>query len=464
MKHSFIPQTLENLLRTNINSVKAVTLILALGRLTLIASITVQVVQATQKLFLTIYLEPSVCTLSNRLNTIICLMMNAMKLSDIQPAIISQPSSAELKLSGSWNIQNLHNVEAQIESISCASKVNVTAECADIQAMDTAGALLLQKLHQHVNKQNTTLSLKNLPPAFKKIIDAIVTHLITDAQLINDSNQPIHAKATLSTKPNLLTRIGKSSVILFKQFAEMLSFTGETAFTLTKSIIQPRRIRWRPILFNIRTAGFDALPIVGLLSFLLGIVVAYQGADQLRQYGANIFVADLVGLSMLREFAPIMTAIIVAGRSGSAYAAQIGTMVVTEEIDAMLTLGISPQELLVLPKVIALIIVMPLLTVFADALGVFGGMLMALQQLDVSFAEFLDQFVKAVSPTAFMIGIGKAPVFAAIIVMVGCFHGFRTKGGADSVGWQTTRSVVQSIFLVIVTDALFSVAFSILDL
>lgn len=218
------------------------------------------------------------------------------------------------------------------------------------------------------------------------------------------------------------------------------------------------------MLYNIRGAGFDALPIVGLLSFLLGIVVAYQGAGQLRQYGANIFVADLVGLSMLREFAPLITAIIIAGRSGSAYAAQIGTMSVSEEIDAMRTLGIAPLDLLVVPKVIALVIALPLLTAFADVLGVFGGMIMARAQLDVGFGEFLDRFVKAVSMTSYLIGICKAPVFAAIIAVVGCFHGFRTKGGADGVGRQTTRSVVQSIFLVIVADALFSVAFSALDL
>ncbi|MES2502396.1 MAG: ABC transporter permease [Pseudomonadota bacterium] len=277
-------------------------------------------------------------------------------------------------------------------------------------------------------------------------------------------SKPNKLAISATATPNLFERVGISTISLLDQFIEALVFIGETAVALTKSVMQPRRIRWRPILFNIRTAGFNALPIVGLLSFLLGIVVAYQGAGQLRQYGANIFVADLVGLSMLREFAPLMTAIIIAGRSGSAYAAQIGTMSVTEEIDAMRTLGISPQELLVLPKVIALVIVMPLLTVFADALGVFGGMLMAQQQLDVGFVEFLDRFVKAVSPTAFMIGVGKAPVFAVIIAMVGCFQGFRTKGGADSVGRQTTRSVVQSIFLVIVADALFSVAFSILDL
>ena len=229
-------------------------------------------------------------------------------------------------------------------------------------------------------------------------------------------------------------------------------------------VAHPARIRWRPILFNIQRAGFEALPIVGLLSFLLGIVVAYQGADQLRQYGANIFVADLVGLSMLREFAPLITAITIAGRSGSAFAAQIGTMAVTEEIDAMRTIGIDPQELLVLPKIIALVIALPLLTVFADVLGVAGGMLMAQSQLDVGFSEFLDRMAKAVSVTSYAVGIGKAPVFAVIISVVGCFQGFRTKGGADSVGQQTTRSVVQSIFLVIVADALFSIAFSLLDL
>ena len=262
----------------------------------------------------------------------------------------------------------------------------------------------------------------------------------------------------------VLARLGMGAAAMFEQSVALLAFIGECAVALAGWLAHPSRIRWRPILFNIRSAGFDALPIVGLLAFLLGIVVAYQGADQLRQYGANIFVADLVGLSMLREFAPLITAIIIAGRSGSAYAAQIGAMSVSEEIDAMRTLGIAPLDMLVLPKIIALVIVLPLLTVFADVLGVFGGMLMARAQLDVGFPEFLDRFTKAVSVTAYLIGICKAPVFAGIIAVVGCFQGFRAKGGADSVGRQTTRSVVQAIFLVIVADALFSIAFSALDL
>lgn len=264
--------------------------------------------------------------------------------------------------------------------------------------------------------------------------------------------------------PPVLERIGRKSHAAIEQATALLAFAGESAWALAGWVAHPKRMRWRPILFNVRSAGFDALPIIGLLSFLLGVVVAYQGADQLRQYGANIFVADLVGLSMLREFAPLITAIIVAGRSGSAYAAQIGTMAVTEEIDAMRTLGIEPLELLVLPKIIALVIVLPLLTVFSDVLGVAGGMVMSQTQLGVGFAEFLDRMAKAVSITSYLVGICKAPVFAVIIGLVGCFQGFRTRGGADSVGLQTTRSVVQSTFLVIVADALFSIAFSMLDL
>jgi phospholipid/cholesterol/gamma-HCH transport system permease protein len=270
--------------------------------------------------------------------------------------------------------------------------------------------------------------------------------------------------AAVQEKPAALARIGTGTYAAFAQGYALLGFLGESAMAFAGWLTHPARIRWRPILFNLRSGGFDALPIVGTLSFFLGVVLAYQGADQLRQYGANIFVADLVGLSMLREFAPLMTAIIIAGRSGSAYAAQIGTMSVTQEIDAMRTIGIAPLEMLVLPKVMALVIALPLLTVFADVLGVGGGMLMAQAQLGVGFAEFLERFSKAVSVTSYLVGICKAPVFALIIVLVGCFQGFRTRGGPDSVGRQTTRAVVQSIFLVIVADALFSVAFSVLDL
>ena len=378
-----------------------------------------------------------------------------MKLLPMEPAAITVQAARELSLSGSWTARGIGAVEHQADVLRFASSGTVVANAAQVSALDTSGAWVLHKLLLRLRASGTIVTLQGLRPNAVALLDSVTRYAAAEA------GKP---RAAASEPATILERIGRRAQDAVQQGLALLSFVGEAALAGAACISRPARFRWRPILYNIRSAGFDALPIVGLLSFLLGVVVAYQGADQLRQYGANIFVADLVGLSMLREFAPLITAIIIAGRSGSAYTAQIGTMVVTEEIDAMRTIGIAPMELLVLPKIIALMIALPLLTVFADLLGVFGGMLMARQQLGVSFVEFLDRFVKAVSISAYLVGICKAPVFAAIISVVGCFQGFCTKGGADSVGRQTTKSVVQSIFLVIVADALFSVAFSALDL
>jgi phospholipid/cholesterol/gamma-HCH transport system permease protein len=373
----------------------------------------------------------------------------------VVPAAIAQPMPHEFALSGCWTARGIGAIGPQLDALSAPSRPETVVDGGRIEALDTAGAWVLQKLLQRLRAEGTTVKLRDLRPDFAKLLQAV------EPQEAARTDAPFPIGSAPTTE---LEHLGRRAEATFEQGLALLGFIGESALALAGCVLHPARFRWRPVLYNIRSAGFDALPIVGLLSFLLGIVVAYQGADQLRQYGANIFVADLVGLSMLREFAPLITAIIVAGRSGSAYAAQIGTMSVTEEIDAMRTLGIAPLDLLVLPKIFALVIALPLLTVFADVLGVFGGMIMARAQLDVGFGDFLDRFVKAVSMTAYLIGVCKAPVFAAIIAVVGCFQGFRTKGGADSVGRQTTRSVVQSIFLVIVADALFSVAFSALDL
>jgi phospholipid/cholesterol/gamma-HCH transport system permease protein len=365
------------------------------------------------------------------------------------------PTPQTIKCAGPWTARSLGAVQHLPDAGAKPGPSKVTVDASGIEAIDTAGAWLLAKTIKQLQSAGAVVSLDGLRPEFAKLLGA-VQHGAGElaARAAPAANRPLNA----------VERVGKSTAELFEEVVALLSFIGESWLALVACVAHPSRLRWRPILFNIRSAGFDALPIVGLLSFLLGIVVAYQGADQLRQYGANIFVADLVGLSMLREFAPLIAAIIIAGRSGSAYAAQIGTMAVTEEIDAMRTMGIAPLEMLVLPKVIALVIALPLLTVFADVLGVFGGMVMASAKLDVSYGEFLDRMVKAVSITSYWVGIGKAPVFAAIIAVVGCFQGFRTRGGADSVGTHTTRSVVQAIFLVIVADALLSVVFSALDL
>ncbi len=370
-------------------------------------------------------------------------------------AALSQPTPQQIVLSGRWTALGLGRIESRIEALRPGTAGPMAADGSGIEALDSAGAWVLQSLLRRLRTAGAVVSLQGLSAADSGLVE-------TAAQA--GAAAALAAAASALPPSTALQGLGRAAMAALEQAGALLAFVGECAVAIGGSLRHPARWRGRPILFNLRSAGFDALPIVGLLSFLLGIVVAYQGAAQLRQYGANIFVADLVGLSMLREFAPLITAIIVAGRSGSAYAAQIGTMAVTEEIDALRTLGIAPLELLVLPKLVAMLIALPLLTVFADALGVFGGMTMAQARLDVGFAEFLDRFVKAVSLSSYWVGIAKAPVFAAIVTVIGCFQGFRTRGGADSVGRQTTRSVVQSIFLVIVADALFSVAFSALDI
>ncbi|MCE9956572.1 ABC transporter permease [Aeromonas rivipollensis] len=368
------------------------------------------------------------------------------------PAAMSRATPQALVLSGSWTALGMGRLTSELDALAVPSGEAWVIDASGIEALDTAGAWILQTLLRRLRDGAAGVELRQLRPEFARLFDALAQEATPGPAPI-----PSHPLSRLES-------LGQGTATLLAQGCALLAFIGECTFALGGWLAHPTRIRWRPILYNIRSAGVDALPIVGLLSFLLGIVVAYQGAAQLRLYGANIFVVDLVALSMLREFAPLITAIIVAGRSGSAYAAQIGTMAVTEEIDAMRTIGIAPLDMLVLPKALALLITLPLLTLFADLFGVLGGMLMAHIQLDVGTAEFLDRFVKTVSVTDLLIGIGKAPVFAAIIVTVGCFQGFQTKGGADSVGRQTTRSVVHSIFMVIVADALFSVAFSALDL
>jgi phospholipid/cholesterol/gamma-HCH transport system permease protein len=378
---------------------------------------------------------------------------NASPLNE-QPATIHWRSERAVALTGHWTSESIGSLPYAMPRQRMAGDETLVIDANGIDALDTAGAWVLQSLVQKLRKSGQ-VRLEGLRPQFTRLLDVVAKRV---------ADQTTTANTATPSSASITERVGRGVVLAAQEGLALVGFIGETAIALAGSIAQPKRIRWRPILFHIRSAGLDALPIVGLLSLMLGIVVAYQGADQLRQYGANIFVADLVGLSMLREFAPLITAIIIAGRSGSAYAAQIGTMAVTEEIDAMRTLGIPPIEMLVLPKILALVIALPLLTVAADVLGVLGGMMMARSALDVGFPEFIGRFLKAVSTTTYMVGIGKAPVFAAIIAMVGCFQGFRTQGGADSVGRQTTRAVVQSIVLVIVADGVFSIAFSALDL
>lgn len=365
-------------------------------------------------------------------------------------ASLAHPHAREFVLSGNWTALGIGAIGRQIDALGAGVPGSVRVDATRVEAMDTVGAWMIRRLLQRLREAGAEPEVIGSDSRHEALHALVAQHRLATVQA--------------SPRPTLLETVGRAAVRNAEQIHALLGFVGQCALALGACLAHPARMRWRPVLYNIDLAGTRALPIVGVLAFLLGVVVAYQGAEQLRRYGANIFVADLVGWSMLREFAPLITAIIVAGRSGSAWAAQIGTMAVTEEIDALRTMGIAPVEILVLPKILALVLALPLLTVFADLLGVFGGMVMARAHLDVGFAEFLERFEAAIALSTYVVGVGKAVVFALIIAVIGTFQGFRTRGGADSVGRQTTRSVVQAIFLVIVADALFSVAFSMLGI
>jgi phospholipid/cholesterol/gamma-HCH transport system permease protein len=384
----------------------------------------------------------------------------------VAPACLVQADAQHVAVSGAWTVLHLEGVQAGVDTLASSADAGLAVDAQGLTALDSAGAWLLQSVLSRTRAQAGQGGDAPVPEGLDARQRTLLARVAQRMHATAGPNGPNGSAGTEApaAADNALQAIGRASHAAGFQALAVLALLGELAVAVSGSLLHPGRWRWRQVLFNVRTSGVDALPIVGLLAFLLGIVVAYQSADQLQQFGANIFIVDVVGLSMLREFAPMMTAIIVAGRSGSTFAAQIGTMMVTEEIDAMRTLGLDPLELLVLPKLMALVVALPLLTFFADVTGVLGGMLMAHWQLGVGFEEFGDRFTKAVSVTAYLVGIGKAPVFAVIIVVIGCFQGLQTRGGADSVGRQTTRAVVQSTFLVIVADAVFSIAFSALDL
>lgn len=353
-----------------------------------------------------------------------------------------------LRCRGPWTVMGIQKLEKQLATFSYPTVPMLIVDGSDLDSLDTAGAWLLYRTQQALAQNGQTVSLQGFSEEHLTLLN-LMTHYAT-------ALQPL----PLPTSPSFLENLGQQTYLTISQTFDFLAFIGETTLTLLRSVLLPRHIRWRALFTNLQTAGLNALPIVGLLSFLMGIVLAYQGGSQLRQYGANIFIVNLVGITLLREMSPLLTAIIVAGRSGSAYTAQIGTMIVTNEVDALRTLGIAPMELLVLPKLLALVIALPLLTAFADVCGIVGGMLIANLSLDVSIHDFLDRLPRAVPVNHYLVGIGKAPVFAAVIALVGCYQGFRVAGGADSVGKQVTTSVVQAIFLVIIVDALFSILFS----
>jgi phospholipid/cholesterol/gamma-HCH transport system permease protein len=363
-------------------------------------------------------------------------------------AKIALSADGALCCAGIWTLEHLAALERQIAALPTTLTGQITCDVGAIAAMDTSGAWLLQRTLGQLTQRGCTITVAHLTNDYAALLQTVTANWAQTAQYQRIARE------------NWLAQFGRWSWRAWDNLGKALAFIGAATVSFGALLRRAQPMRWRMLLYDLQVDGLAGMPIIGLLSFLMGVVIAYQGSEQLKTFGANIFIVDLVGISLLREIAPLITAILVAGRSGSAYTAQIGTMTVTEELDALRSLGISPMSLLVVPRALALIIALPLLTVFADAVGVFGGMLIALTQLGVTFTEFLNRFEYAIVLRHFVIGVGKTPVFAAIIALVGCYQGFQVAGGVDSVGRHTTISVVQAIFMVIVTDAFFSILFS----
>lgn len=314
-----------------------------------------------------------------------------------------------------------------------------------VSALDTAGAWMIYKLVNLAKSQGVEAALTGFTPEKKAFL-----------QLIGDQNIALPVE---SPRLSCLAKLGQRVWKTQQDLAAVLAFIGESVHFMWQTLCYPFRLQWRELFTVIQQTGYYALPIIALLSYLVGVVLAYQMGLQLQNYGANIYVVDLLGVSILREFGPLITAIIVAGRTGAAYTAEIGTMKVNQEIDALMTMGVSPVDMLTIPRIVGLIIVLPLLTLWADIFGLLGGMVMSRNILDVGFSNFIQRFHEVVSFHTYYMGMIKTPVFALLIAAVGCYHGFRVQGNADSVGRETTKSVVHSIFLIIVADAIFSVIF-----
>lgn len=344
-----------------------------------------------------------------------------------------------LALSGPVTLATLEDVRARLDR-AAVSRVDLSA----VTVLDTAGAWAIAS--------RDGLGIEGASAPQRLLLETV------GAALNSAGTAPVRRPP--QPLGDLLEGIGSAASGFVASMAQGLGFLGLVVTRLAGTLAQPRRLRLTALVHHMQAAGLNAVPIVALMGFLIGVVLAFQGAAQLRQFGAEVFVVDLIAVSILRELGMLLTAIIVAGRSASAFTAAIGSMKMREEIDAMRVMGLDPIELLVLPRLLALVILLPVLGLVASLAGLLGGGLMAWIELGISPGQFTSQLLASVGATQVLVGLSKAPVFAAVIALVGCQQGLLVKGDAESLGQHTSRAVVIAIFLVIVTDALFSVFFA----
>ncbi|TCV95733.1 phospholipid/cholesterol/gamma-HCH transport system permease protein [Luteibacter rhizovicinus] len=358
--------------------------------------------------------------------------------------VFRDAAASRLALTGDWTLPHYVDLQHSIAAIAHDVDASTTVDARELGALDTSGALVIAELLGSARTQALAQD-PTIPVARRALLKTVGDALDTYCHAA-----PRERRSSLSI---LLERIGRATESFWKQSLKLLGFIGMVLQAIAATVWRPKRWRVTALVSHIEQTGLDAVPILSLLSFMVGAVVAFLGATALATYGASVFVIDLIGFAFLREFGVLLTAILLAGRTASAFTAQIGSMKAREEIDAIRTLGLDPIELLVLPRVLALLVALPLLTFIAMVTGILGGAVVCFSVLHMSPAMFLSMFRDDMTLGQLLVGMAKAPVFAFLIGVIGCMEGFKVSGSAQSVGEHTTSSVVQSLFVVILIDA-----------
>lgn len=328
-------------------------------------------------------------------------------------------------------------------------RVNVDASAVDY--CDGGGLAMLVDLLRQPRAPDAAVTVRGLRPEFRTLLDQF------DLSLLATPAAPPAVRA------HAIEEIGHAAATLGRDMRTQIAFVGETSGALWYAITHPSRVRWKDVWYTCEQVGANALPIVALISFLLGVILAFDAAVPMRRFGAELFVADLVGLAIVRELGPLMTAILLAGRSGAAFAAEIGTMKVNEELNALTTMGLDPVRFLVVTRIIAAVLMVPLLSFFADLIGVLAGGVTMLS-FNIPFVTYVNEVASSVDLTDVLAGLVKTPVFAILIAGIGCLRGLQTQTGASAVGISTTRAVVSAIVLLVAVDGIFAVIYYILDI
>lgn len=357
--------------------------------------------------------------------------------------IIEKDNSCIIKLYGEIFISNSSFYQGIISELS--PDKNLILDCSDVKEYDSYFVLIVKKLLNITEKQNTRLEIVSMSKELESFYQILSPEKVAP-KLIKAKKHPFVRWAEF---------IGGEVMEIYEDFHNFITFVGELILKTLNLLIHPKDMRWKDFPSHFTKTGVNALPIVILILFLIGIITGYQGALQLKQFGADIYIADLIGVSLTRELTPLMVAILVAGRSGSAFAAEIGTMKVSEEIDALESMGFDSMKFLVLPRVLAVTFAMPILVMICNLVGIAGGLVAALSTLDITITGYVNQLQNILNYYDVFSGVIKSIVFGFMIATVGCYRGLQVKGGAESVGRYTTASVVTGVFLIIFTDAIF---------